>query len=333
MSFTQTIIWVLCSLLSWFFFYGFSELFMTVTRLAVFYKQRDLYFYPAWSYAIPSTILKVLSTMVLLFAVHFVAISMFRFVASVCCTMVASVAVGSLLILSAFSFSGFVIPKASMPTWLKWGFWVFPLSYGEIGLVVNEFLAPRWQKDYLIDSKNQKIRIGAAIPYDNVVLRYIADTEFVKKYSTLYELGDVFEWDVADAFKTWIKAILPQRPRFIQPYCRSSKYLMLDVDLPIIDYVMVIAYLPISYRATRHAFRTAILVKVDILEKLKLTERLNCFYLQSGYKEITLVVRGAQWPMQYDGAYFYGQIWETFVAAYNLRAGRILILSPDIKLQ
>ncbi|KAE9446509.1 hypothetical protein C3L33_21582, partial [Rhododendron williamsianum] len=155
------------------FFDGFPELFMTVTRLAVFYKQRDLYFYPAWSYAIPSTILQVPLSLfealiwtsltyyvigyspepgrffrqwILLFAVHFVAISMFRFVASVCRTMVASVAVGSLLILSAFSFSGFVIPKSSMPTWLKWGFWVFPLGYGEIGLVVNEFLAPRWQK-------------------------------------------------------------------------------------------------------------------------------------------------------------------------------------------
>lgn len=44
-------------------------------------------------------------------------------------------------------------------------------------------------------------------------------------------------------------------------------------------------------------------------------------------------MRGAQWPVQYDGAYFYGQIWETFVAAYNLWAGHILILSLDIKLR
>lgn len=33
-----------------------------------------------------------------------------------------------------------------MPTWLKWAFWVSPLSYGEMGLSLNEFLAPRWQK-------------------------------------------------------------------------------------------------------------------------------------------------------------------------------------------
>ncbi|KAI8027247.1 Pleiotropic drug resistance protein 3 [Camellia lanceoleosa] len=41
------------------FFDGFPELSLTVRRLAVFYKQRDLYFYPAWAYAIPATILKV----------------------------------------------------------------------------------------------------------------------------------------------------------------------------------------------------------------------------------------------------------------------------------
>ncbi|KAI7979746.1 Pleiotropic drug resistance protein 3 [Camellia lanceoleosa] len=43
------------------FFDGFPELSMTVGRLAVFYKQRDLYFYPAWAYAIPATILKTLT--------------------------------------------------------------------------------------------------------------------------------------------------------------------------------------------------------------------------------------------------------------------------------
>ena len=35
---------------------------------------------------------------------------------------------------------------ASMPAWLEWGFWISPLSYGEIGLTVNEFLSPRWEK-------------------------------------------------------------------------------------------------------------------------------------------------------------------------------------------
>lgn len=38
---------------------GFPELSMTVSRLSVFYKQRDIYFYPAWAYAIPASILKL----------------------------------------------------------------------------------------------------------------------------------------------------------------------------------------------------------------------------------------------------------------------------------
>lgn len=36
-----------------------SEFALTVSRLPVPYKQRDLYFYPAWSYSIPAAILKI----------------------------------------------------------------------------------------------------------------------------------------------------------------------------------------------------------------------------------------------------------------------------------
>ncbi|XP_059652208.1 pleiotropic drug resistance protein 3-like [Cornus florida] len=152
---------------------GFPELSMTVARLAVFHKQKELYFYPAWAYAIPAAILKVpLSLLealiwtcltyyvigyspeagrffrqfILLFAMHLTSLSMFRFLASVCQTVVASTTAGSLSILFVLLFGGFIIPKSSMPAWLKWGFWLCPLTYGEIGLAVNEFRAPRWQK-------------------------------------------------------------------------------------------------------------------------------------------------------------------------------------------
>ncbi|KAI8551807.1 hypothetical protein RHMOL_Rhmol06G0215700 [Rhododendron molle] len=123
---------------------------------------------------------------------------------------------------------------------------------------------------YLIDSKNAEIRVAAAISYDNATVKYIADTEFVKKYSSLYQLEDIFEWDVADDFKTWIESILAQKPKFIHPYHRSSKYLTMDEDIPIIHYVIMTACPPISYRATRHAFRSAILIQSDILQKLVL---------------------------------------------------------------
>ncbi|XP_019054935.1 PREDICTED: pleiotropic drug resistance protein 3-like isoform X1 [Nelumbo nucifera] len=152
---------------------GYPELSMTIARLAVFHKQKALYFYPAWAYAIPAAVLKIPLSLIeslvwtsltyyvigyspdirrffcqflLLFAVHLTSISMFRFVASVFQTVVSAMTAGSFSLLFVFLFGGFIIPKSSMPAWLKWGFWVSPLTYGEIGITVNEFHAPRWLK-------------------------------------------------------------------------------------------------------------------------------------------------------------------------------------------
>uniref|UniRef100_A0A0D9XN10 ABC transporter domain-containing protein n=1 Tax=Leersia perrieri TaxID=77586 RepID=A0A0D9XN10_9ORYZ len=150
---------------------GFPELAMAVSRLPVFYKQRDYYFYPAWAYALPAFILKIPVSLVesitwtsisyyligyspeasrffcqllILFLIHTGALSLFRCVASYCQTMVAGSVGGTMSFLVILLFGGFIIPRPSMPTWLKWGFWISPLSYAEIGLTGNEFLAPRW---------------------------------------------------------------------------------------------------------------------------------------------------------------------------------------------
>ncbi|KAL4636632.1 hypothetical protein ACB092_03G022800 [Castanea dentata] len=149
------------------------ELSMTIQRLEVFYKQKTFCFYPAWAYAIPASILKVpipfveslvwtcltyyvigyspeaerfFRQFILLFAVHLSSLSMFRFLASVFQTNNASMTAGSFAILIVLVFSGFIITQSSMPVWLKWGFWVSPITCGEMGLSLNEFLAPRWQK-------------------------------------------------------------------------------------------------------------------------------------------------------------------------------------------
>ena len=45
-------------------FNGMAEISMTIAKLSVFYKQRDLLFYPSWAYAIPSWILKIPITFV-----------------------------------------------------------------------------------------------------------------------------------------------------------------------------------------------------------------------------------------------------------------------------
>uniref|UniRef100_A0A453KFT9 ABC transporter domain-containing protein n=1 Tax=Aegilops tauschii subsp. strangulata TaxID=200361 RepID=A0A453KFT9_AEGTS len=161
---------------------GFPELAMAINRLPVFYKQRDYYFYPAWAYAIPSFILKIpvslvesvawtsisyyligytpeasrfFSQLLILFLIHTVTLSKFRCVASYCQTMVVASICGTLTFLVMLLFGGFIIPRALLPNWLKWGFWLSPLSYGEIGLTGNEFLAPRWLEYHMNCELNQ----------------------------------------------------------------------------------------------------------------------------------------------------------------------------------
>lgn len=40
-------------------FNGFSELAMSIMKLPVFYKQRDLLFFPPWAYSLPTWVLKM----------------------------------------------------------------------------------------------------------------------------------------------------------------------------------------------------------------------------------------------------------------------------------
>ncbi|KAL3714547.1 hypothetical protein ACJRO7_006462 [Eucalyptus globulus] len=152
---------------------GLPELAMTVSRLGVFYNQRDNFFYPAWAYTIPAAILKIPFSLLdaflwtaityygvnyspepqrffnqffLLFLLHQVSISMFRLIASVVRNPPVAAICGLFSLFVLFLFGGFAIPKPSLPGWLRWGFWFSPVSYAELGVSVNEFLAPRWQK-------------------------------------------------------------------------------------------------------------------------------------------------------------------------------------------
>ncbi|XP_052110559.1 pleiotropic drug resistance protein 3 isoform X2 [Arachis duranensis] len=172
---------------------GIPELSMTVSRLSVFYKQKELYFYPAWAYSIPSAVLKIPLSLLesfiwtaltyyvigyspeigrffrqflLLFTLHMSAISMFRFVASVFQNVAVATTAGTLTILYVLLFGGFILPKPYMPSWLRWGFWISPLSYGELAVTVNEFLAPRWQKMSTNTTLGRKIMDGRGLNFD-----------------------------------------------------------------------------------------------------------------------------------------------------------------------
>uniref|UniRef100_A0A7N0VKM0 ABC transporter domain-containing protein n=1 Tax=Kalanchoe fedtschenkoi TaxID=63787 RepID=A0A7N0VKM0_KALFE len=150
-----------------------AELSLTTARLNVFCKQRDMHFYPAWAYTIPAVILRIpfsildailwtsltyyvigyspeperfFRQLLLLFAMHQVSMSWFRFIASAVRHPSVAASCGLFSLLSMLLFGGFIIKKPSLPAWLGWGFWLSPLSYAEIATSITEFQAPRWQQ-------------------------------------------------------------------------------------------------------------------------------------------------------------------------------------------
>ncbi|KAK7275991.1 hypothetical protein RIF29_17120 [Crotalaria pallida] len=154
-------------------FNGFSELPLMITRLPVFYKQRDNLFYPAWAWSLSSWILRVpysvieaviwtvvvyysvgfapsagrfFRYMLVLFVVHQMALGLFRMMAAIARDMVLANTFGSAALLVIFLLGGFIVPKGMIKPWWIWGYWLSPLTYGQRAITVNEFTASRWQK-------------------------------------------------------------------------------------------------------------------------------------------------------------------------------------------
>ncbi|CAA6670843.1 unnamed protein product [Spirodela intermedia] len=123
-------------------FNGLAELGMTIAKLPVFYKQRDLLFYPAWAFALPSLFKQYL----LLFLSSQMANGLFRLVGSLGRTMVIANTFGSFAMLVLMVLGGFVLARENVKKWWKWGMWVSPMMYAQYGISVNEFLGKNWNK-------------------------------------------------------------------------------------------------------------------------------------------------------------------------------------------
>ncbi|KAJ6934324.1 pleiotropic drug resistance protein 1-like [Populus alba x Populus x berolinensis] len=152
-------------------FIGMPEISMTIGSLPVFYKQRDLLFYPSWAFSLPSWILRIPVTLVqttiwvaltyyvigydpnvgrlfkqylLLVTVSQMASALFRFIGGLGRTMIVANTFGSFALLILFSLGGFVLSHGDIKKWWIWGYWVSPLMYGQNAMVVNEFLGKSW---------------------------------------------------------------------------------------------------------------------------------------------------------------------------------------------
>ncbi|KAK4798053.1 hypothetical protein SAY86_030379 [Trapa natans] len=154
-------------------FNGMSELSMTIAKLPVFYKQRDLLFYPSWAYALPTWILKIPITFVevgvwtfityyvigfdpyvvrlfrqylLLMLVNQMASSLFRLIGALGRNMIVANTFGAFALLTLFALGGVVLSREQVKKWWKWGYWSSPLMYAQNAIVVNEFLGNSWSR-------------------------------------------------------------------------------------------------------------------------------------------------------------------------------------------
>ncbi|OMO80624.1 ABC-2 type transporter [Corchorus olitorius] len=152
-------------------FNGYSDLAMTILKLPIFYKQRDFLFFPSWSYALPSWILKIPVSVVevtvwmilnyyvigfdpnvgrffkqylLLLCLNQMASGLFRFMAAVGRTMIVANTCGSLALLAILVMGGFILTRDDVKKWWLWGYWFSPLMYGQNAIAVNEFLGKKW---------------------------------------------------------------------------------------------------------------------------------------------------------------------------------------------
>ncbi|XP_062165227.1 pleiotropic drug resistance protein 1-like [Alnus glutinosa] len=153
-------------------FNGFSELALTILKLPVFYKQRDLLFYPSWSYSLPTWIVKIPITFIevaiwvsmtyyvvgfdpnikrffrqylLLVCVNQMASALFRFIAALGRDMTVANTFGSFGLLLVIVLGGFILSRDEVKKWWKWGYWISPMMYGQNALAVNEFLGNSWK--------------------------------------------------------------------------------------------------------------------------------------------------------------------------------------------
>ncbi|KAJ8539720.1 hypothetical protein K7X08_013972 [Anisodus acutangulus] len=152
-------------------FNGMSELGLIIYKLPVFFKQRDLLFFPSWAYAIPSWILKIpvafVETALWVFLTYYVigfdphparlfkqfmllilvsqmASGLFRFLGAVGRTLGVASIIGSFALLLQFALGGFVLSRDDVKKWWIWGYWTSPMMYSVNAILVNEFNGKRW---------------------------------------------------------------------------------------------------------------------------------------------------------------------------------------------
>ncbi|PSS01153.1 Pleiotropic drug resistance protein [Actinidia chinensis var. chinensis] len=153
-------------------FNGMSELPLSIFKLPVFYKQRDLLFFPAWAYSSTIWILKIPITLIevaiwvsmtyyvigfdssiqrfakqylVLLFVNQMASGLFRLISALGRNLVVASTLASFTFLVIIVLCGFVLSRDNIKKWWIWGYWLSPMTYGQNAIAVNEFLGHSWR--------------------------------------------------------------------------------------------------------------------------------------------------------------------------------------------
>ncbi|XP_078174137.1 ABC transporter G family member 45-like isoform X2 [Carex rostrata] len=156
-------------------FNGMTEMAMTIKRLPIIYKQRDLLNLPSWavlsSISILSIPISLLETsiwtglthygigfapsptrffchLVVLIAMHQMSLSLYRFIATVGRTQVVTNVISTSSLVLIVILGGFLIGRDDLQPWLRWAYWISPFSYSLNAIALNEFLDNRWSTEF-----------------------------------------------------------------------------------------------------------------------------------------------------------------------------------------
>uniref|UniRef100_A0A453NQB4 ABC transporter domain-containing protein n=1 Tax=Aegilops tauschii subsp. strangulata TaxID=200361 RepID=A0A453NQB4_AEGTS len=169
-------------------FNAFAELAMSIAKLPIFYKQRDLLFYPSWAYGLPTWLLKIPISFLecavwicmtyyvigfdpnierffrhylLLVLISQMASGLFRVLAALGRDMVVADTFGSFAQLVLLVLGGFLIARDNIKAWWIWGYWCSPLMYAQNAIAVNEFLGHSWRM--VVDPTDSNDTLGVQV--------------------------------------------------------------------------------------------------------------------------------------------------------------------------
>uniref|UniRef100_A0ACD6AA23 Uncharacterized protein n=1 Tax=Avena sativa TaxID=4498 RepID=A0ACD6AA23_AVESA len=168
-------------------FNGMSDLTMILRRLPTFYKQRDLLALRGWALIIPIFIISIpisllqtgvwtiltyyvigytpsfirfMKHYLALFVLHQMSMGMCRLLAAVARTPIMANVLSTTILIVFFIFGGVVISKDDLQPWLRWGYWISPITYAQNAVSLNEFLDERWATEFHYEDANT---VGEAI--------------------------------------------------------------------------------------------------------------------------------------------------------------------------